>query len=78
MNATGTITMTMREVDRFKVIQAVTDRRRSLALRDDSTGRERKIPPDDGIPSNRVVFLTDVDNFSYVKSYWSPCRRTRG
>jgi hypothetical protein len=24
MNATGTITMTMREVDRFKVIQAVT------------------------------------------------------
>ncbi|CAD6561184.1 hypothetical protein LMG24235_07210 [Paraburkholderia sabiae] len=27
MNATGTITMTMREVDRFKVIQAVTEAR---------------------------------------------------
>ncbi len=25
MNATGTITMTMRELDRFKVIQGVTD-----------------------------------------------------
>ncbi len=25
MNATGTITMTMREIDRFKVIQAVTE-----------------------------------------------------
>jgi transposase len=27
MNATGTITMTMREVDRLKVIEAVTDGR---------------------------------------------------
>jgi hypothetical protein len=27
MNATGTITMTMREVDRLKVIQAVTESR---------------------------------------------------
>ncbi|MGF6267044.1 hypothetical protein OKW49_008038 [Paraburkholderia youngii] len=27
MNATGTITMTMREIDRLKVIQAVTEAR---------------------------------------------------
>ncbi|MEM5436729.1 hypothetical protein [Paraburkholderia diazotrophica] len=50
MNATGTITMTMREVDRFKVIQAVTEARLKALSIDDLLatpvdGRRSSRPP---------------------------------
>jgi len=56
MNATGTITMTMREVDRFKVIQAVTEARLKPVL---AYRVPRKASNALTVQYDRVMYLLD-------------------